>query len=184
MDTIEKNYIALLTPDYRAFLNSSFLHDLAGTFGDAHDFNPNQIEKFKEELLLFALFIYSESEFAERLSTEFDLDTAEARILTTALLQTFPDNYSRLHSQVIDALAAEEEVQTEPPKAAVAANLSNEIAETEAVLNTVKPIRTMSDDMEVSRPAVPETVHTGASQEDLLRRTDTSTNDPIEKHPQ
>jgi hypothetical protein len=53
-------------------------------------------------------------------------------------------------------------------------NLANEIAEAEAAIESMQPIRTMSHDMEVQRgtPA-DEPTHTGASQADLLDRTAT-----------
>ena len=53
-------------------------------------------------------------------------------------------------------------------------SLASEIAEAEAAIQTMQPIRTMSHDMETMRSALgDEPVHTAASQADLLDRTAT-----------
>jgi len=52
--------------------------------------------------------------------------------------------------------------------------LASEIAEAEATMQTIQPIRTMSHDMETMRSVMnDEQVHTAASQADILDRTTT-----------
>jgi len=53
-------------------------------------------------------------------------------------------------------------------------SLANEIAEAEAAIQTLEPIKTMSHDMEVKRETpVTEPTHTAATQSDLLDRSAT-----------
>ena len=91
----------------------------------------------------------------------------------------------RITADVLDFLAPLDEPQPDTGKAATAVPINNaepvndnslasEIAEAEAAIESMQPIRTMSHDMEVQRgtPA-DEPTHTGASQADLLDRTAT-----------
>jgi hypothetical protein len=52
-------------------------------------------------------------------------------------------------------------------------SLASEIAEAEAVMKNMQPIRTMSHDIEVIRAVDDEPTHSAASQKDLLDRTAT-----------
>ena len=91
----------------------------------------------------------------------------------------------RITADVLDFLAPLDEPQPEASDTATTVpinttepandnSLASEIAEAEAAMESMQPIRTMSHDMEVQRgtPA-DEPTHTGASQADLLDRTAT-----------
>jgi len=72
--------------------------------------------------------------------------------------------------------------ETSIPINAAATNdnsLASEIAEAEAAMKTMQPIRTMSHDMEVMRGTpTDEPTHTAASQDDLLKQTQTKPAEP------
>lgn len=170
MDTTIKNYIELLTPEYRSFLASNFFTVLAQTFGKKHNLAPEQIEQFQADLLFFALFFYTKEEFEDVTAETFSISKPDAVLLTTAILQVFPETYDVLHEQITTLLQADNSSTATPPPAAVAANLANEIAEAEATMQKMQPIRTMSRDIEVMRAATEEPTHTSASQADLLKR--------------
>ena len=89
----------------------------------------------------------------------------------------------RITADVLDFLAPLDQPETAETATSVPINnaepandnsLASEIAEAEAAMESMQPIRTMSHDMEIKRgtPA-DEPTHTGASQADLLDRTAT-----------
>lgn len=112
------------------------------------------------------LGLVPQEKLPELLVERLNIDQAKARQIT---------------ADVLDFLAPLEEQQTTPATTSVPINtlapqdnsLTNEIAEAEALMNNMQPIRTMSHDMEVIRSAHDEPTHTAASQEDLLDRTAT-----------
>lgn len=90
----------------------------------------------------------------------------------------------RITADVLDFLAPLDQPEVAETATAVPINtspetvndnsLASEIAEAEAAIQTMQPIRTMSHDMETMRSALgDEVVHTAASQADLLDRTTT-----------
>lgn len=90
-------------------------------------------------------------------------------------------------ADVLDFLAPLEEPQPAPETTTVPINaagtndnsLASEIAEAEAAMKTMQPIRTMSHDMEVMRGTpTDEPTHTAASQDDLLKQTQTKPAEP------
>jgi len=100
-------------------------------------------------------------------------------------------NAMRITADVLDFLAPLDTPTTEPalastPSSEVKVNpvkintaadntLANEIAEAEAAMSSLEPLRTMSHDMEVVRSAPqPDPTHTAPSQADLLDRSATT----------
>jgi hypothetical protein len=96
----------------------------------------------------------------------------------------------RITADVLDFLAPLDEPQPEASDTATTVPINNpeptndnslasEIAEAEAAMKTMQPIRTMSQDMEVMRGTpTDEPTHTAASQDDLLKQTQTKPAEP------
>jgi hypothetical protein len=96
----------------------------------------------------------------------------------------------RITADVLDFLAPLDEPQPEASDTATTVPINNpeptndnslasEIAEAEAAMKTMQPIRTMSHDMEVMRGTpTDEPTHTAASQDDLLKQTQTKPAEP------
>ena len=110
------------------------------------------------------------------------LELVEGAVAGTQLLTKLPDKISKdlnlehaiaikITGELVDIISAAKEIQT---GTSAPTKLAAEIAEAEAAMNSMQPIRTMARDIEVTR-GVPtsEPTHTGASQADLLDRSAT-----------
>lgn len=108
------------------------------------------------------LGLVPQEKLPELLTERLSIDQAKALQITADVL-----DFLAPLEQSTDVSETTIPINTEFPKGDT---LANEIAEAEATMQKMQPIRTMSRDIEVMRAATEEPTHTSASQADLLKR--------------
>ncbi|MBP6924533.1 MAG: hypothetical protein KBC62_03905 [Candidatus Pacebacteria bacterium] len=136
--------LAGLSPQYRSFIESDFITEVATSFGEASLFNERQTEILENALTFYLLFLMSEEETASFISRNCDMSLLDANILLSGILGTLPEG--------IDAMVRTQFLQMGSAPTAI---LASEIAETEKAFENIQGIRTMAADMREAQNQVP-----------------------------
>ncbi len=188
-DSILAQRLKFLTPEYRTFILSDFTKNVARSFGEALDFSPDQIIVFDNALALYLMFFLSEAELYEFVSLECGVPREKITPALTAIIHSFPIEFQYEHARINDLLH-DDSVRANvaiprpsttnnspasplPPVTPItplrplvstpSPDLNADIAEAEAALEALEPLRTMAHDMEVLKtipPPSPGTVPT------------------------
>jgi hypothetical protein len=165
-ETLIENQISLLGPEYRAFVESPFIEEMAVTFGEQLTFSPRQVDIFENALFLFLTLIFTAEETKDFIVRNCDLPPSEAELVWSAIESSLPEGMLALISEARYALQTDAPLTTS--SAQPVATLENEIAEAEHEFASMQGIRTMATDMRM-RPAAPSAETTyRSSQADIL----------------
>jgi hypothetical protein len=156
-DTLIETRLSILSPDYRAFVESDFIEMMAISFGEVHSFNSNQLSVLENAITLYLLFIFSKEETIKFISDSCKIPLPDAQGLFAAVELTLPAEVRPLITESYRLIQGNKEPNP----------LANEIAETEQVFASLQGIRTMAGDIHSIKDDVP--VHT-SSQAELLNR--------------
>lgn len=137
MNDIVQSRLQALAPEYRAVVESEFASTVASTLGQVHSFTTNQERVLTNAIQLYLLGLLTKNTFEEFISSECGLSTDEAAVLAAATLETIP---TEIHTALeVPAPTPSDSQQT----------IARDIAETEAALQQLAQVRTMSRDMTV-----------------------------------
>jgi hypothetical protein len=164
-NTLVENQIAILGPEYRDFVEGSFIGIAAGTFGDQLSFSPHQTDILENAIFLFMVLILDREEAIEFISNNCGLPPAETELIWTAIESSLPEGMLPMITGARQKLQAQVPSNTQPPSQ----NLAHEIEEAEHELASIQGIRTMATDMRSTGqfPPMGEVVHS-SSQADIL----------------
>ena len=153
--SIIKERLDLLETNYRNYLVSGEVSKIAQDFATEHQFNEDKSIVFENGIVMLLMFFIDKKDFVDYLVNECGINSIhDAEILTEAILLSLPKNtrssYDATRIQIFENLSGlEKTLKPEEP-----INIDKEIKETEAVLNSMNHIRTMSGDREVAKEAV------------------------------
>ncbi len=137
-----------LDPNYRNFIQSGIPVEIARTFADAHDLTEDKGMILENGYALYLLFFFDMQTFSEFITTECGLDSHTAILLAHAMHHALPIKVQELHAEtwglISDTVALTEDKSTYSEMTKT--EMAKEIAETEAALEKISPIRTMSGD--------------------------------------
>jgi len=135
-ETTVANRINQLTDaGYRAFLESNETAVIALTLGEVHNLTDRQLEILENAIDLYLICLLDEDSLSRFIERQCDLDSDAAAILATGIIIALPTEI-RIARQYPEQLFA-----------AKPGDISHDIAETEAALARVAPVRTMARDM-------------------------------------
>lgn len=162
--SIIKERLDLLETNYRNYLVSGEVSKIAQDFATKHRFDEDRTIVFENGITLLLMFFVDKKDFVNYLVHECGINSIyDAEVLTEAILLSLPNNirssYDTTRTQIFEH-TLEPETLSKPEEPI---NIDKEIKETEAVLNSMNHIRTMSGDSQIAR----ETVHV-SSQFDLF----------------
>jgi hypothetical protein len=129
-----------LDPGYRNYIQSGMPVVIAETFSQAHQLNEDRALALENGFALYLLFFFNLQTFAEFISTECGLDAHTANLVARAMHQALPSEIQKYCTETWELISKVAEVSDEEE------SISSEIAETEAALEKVSPIRTMAGD--------------------------------------
>lgn len=138
-----QSLLASLDPDYRLFVESDFIETTASEFGSISNFTPRQQEILENALFFYLLTILDEESVVLFISRNCDLPVEETKLLWLGIEKVIPTEVlAMLRNSREQAISASEE----------AAQLLEEIKQTETDLASLHSVRTMPQDMAAIRP--------------------------------
>lgn len=139
-----------LDSQYRDYILSGEPQVISKTFSEAHKLTPEKEIVLENGFALYLLFFINLSDFSNFIVTECKFSEAEANLLARAMHMSLPEFIRETHEQTSPLIFPNNSDEGE--------QIMLEIAETEAALETINPIRTMASDSKHVSPG--ETVHT------------------------
>ncbi len=174
---IIKERIDLLELNYRTYLLSNDLSNMAQDFATKHKFDEDTAIVFENGIAMMLMFFIDKQDFVDYLVTECKINNKyDASVLAEAIILSLPENirssYETTRNQIFETTTKVEEYTHKPNEPI---SIDKEIKEAEEVLSSINHVRTMSSDKEATK----ETVHV-SSQFDLFGRKDKKGNDSEE----
>lgn len=167
---IIKERIDLLEPNYKQYILSNAIPDIAQGFITKQNFDEDTSTAFENGIVILMLFFINKDGFSDYLVSNCGIKSYyEASLLTEAIILSLPDDVKKTFeytSNLVfkDDLTITTDADEVKQEIISPIDLNEEIKETEAVLNTLNPIRTMSGDNDLFKQ---EKVHS-SSQFDLF----------------
>ena len=142
IESLITDRITGLGPDYRTFVESDFIEDVATNFAGTLNLTARQVEVIENAIVMYFLLIFSSEEAAGFLSRNLDLGPDQAEGLWLAIQSTMPDG-------LVAMIDATKQLANEASESEID-SLRSEIAETEEALWSLQGIRTMASDIQAS----------------------------------
>jgi len=161
-----------LEPTYRDYILSDEINDIAAEFSEAHGLDEDQATSLETGIFLFLLFFINKDSFTGFIVENCNLEDESAGILTEAILMIIPANIREMHQKTTE-LVFDDEVPSVDNQ-----DISQDIAETEAVIGSLPPLRTMKEDSRHQWAGEPEEIIHTSSQETLLQEPSPSVTPP------
>lgn len=159
-DQLIENRLSNLTPEYRSFIESSFVTDASLSFAEKLDISGRKVEVLENAFYLYLLSFIPVERVGKMISDACALPLTEGIAITYAFVSSLPPEFPKL-IEAEHAFLVSKQTPT----------LATEIAETEKAFENLQGIRTMAGDMrEVQAHSVPTYQSTQA---DLIRPTTT-----------
>jgi hypothetical protein len=136
---IIKERINILEPNYRTFVLSNSPSQITRDLAKVHNFDEEKYIVFENGFAMFLLFFINKSELVDYLITDCALKPREAELLAEALTLALPTEI-RIVQENTSRLIFNETENTRHD------DITQDIAETEAALQALEPIRTMTSD--------------------------------------
>lgn len=135
-DTIVKNRLDSITDaGYREYLDSGETATIAESLGEVHGFTERQFEVLENAIDLYLLCLLTETTLIQFIERQCSLSSDEAEILATAIKLALPAEIRTARQYPEQLLRS------------TGGDITHDIAETEAALARVAPVRTMARDM-------------------------------------
>ncbi len=147
MDSIFIERLNDFTPDYRAFVEGDFAGEAAEHFGREVGFSSEQQIILENGIMLYLLVFINEDQLVTAIATECKVPTETAAIIVTGIKASLPPQFTQAHRTALRQI----ETTVENPE-----QMISDIAEVEAALESIPPLRTMAQDMNSARL---DTVH-------------------------
>ncbi|MDC1205585.1 hypothetical protein N8083_01935 [Candidatus Pacebacteria bacterium] len=154
-----KQRLAILSPEYRAFILSEYPNVVARTFGESLGFDEIKTTVLENGIVLFLLIFLNKEELIAFIATECHISEKESSELIAAIQQTLPDQflkelttlYSKLRTLDPDVLeqaivqnTSENTQMTQNTVDTTLTNMSPSVDEEPVV----QPLRTMEEDVD------------------------------------
>ena len=168
--TVLTDRLQILSREHRQLIESSFISEAAELFGSGEGLSADQIFVLENGLALYLLFLLTKEELIAFIRRECDVDTSTATRIVYAFTATLPPQFLEQHPKLCAALnqpdpnvadtvlAVPIPPATVPPPSSTpqtpaSIQLESDIAEAEAALRALEPVRTMAHDMDTIRRA-------------------------------
>ncbi|MBP9836435.1 MAG: hypothetical protein KBC78_01225 [Candidatus Pacebacteria bacterium] len=133
---IIRERINTLDPSYRAFVLSNSPSQITEALAKVHGFDEDKYIVFENGFAMFLLFFISKSDLTNYLISDCGLKLQDAKLLTEALILALPPEIRIMQESTSQLIFNRAETDQN--------DISKDIAEAEAVLNAIEPIRTTS----------------------------------------
>ncbi len=141
-----------LNSQYRDYILSGEPQEIVKVFSESHNLTKEQEIVLENGFALYLLFFINLSDFSNFIVMECKFSEADANLLARAMHMALPEFIRQTHEQTSPLVFLNDSSLNETEQ------IKEEIAETESVLDTINPIRTMASDSGQVNPE--EKVHT------------------------
>lgn len=166
-NNIVEKRIAELTPEYRDFIESSFVENAAALFAESVKLTGRNIEILENAFFFYLLSLFNEKEASEFISSQCGIPPSTAEGVMFAFTASLAGGLNDLITSDYNALFS---------ASSDSVNLASDIKETEKAIEGLTHMRTMAGDMEEAKghsamqtPAAETTYQ--SSQADILQPT-------------
>lgn len=136
-NTIEERLALITDPGYREFIVDGSTSDIALLLGNVHTMGDEGLQVLENAIDLYLLFFLNREELALFLSRQCALSPEAAEALAAAIILALPEDVRDARENTLTV----QQINPANP------TLSTDIAEAEAALARVSPVRTMARDM-------------------------------------
>jgi|TARA_B100001765_G_C19416667_1_gene299198 hypothetical protein len=143
-----------LPKDYLDFVASDFTESLATQIATVYQLSPASTKAIANGILYFLLLYLSKQDFINYLEQSVGMEKGNALVVATSFFDILPESF---------------------PWEVVPEDISSDIAELEKQIESLQPLRTMSEDMRTDQAT--DTVYS-SSQEELLNRKQSTPSRP------
>lgn len=137
--TIITERLQQLDPGYRHYIQGGMPAEIVKIFAEAHQLTEDKALILENGFALYLLFFFDLTTFSEFITTECSIDNHTADLLAHAMHQALPTEIQKQYKETWELISKMETLTEEE-------SINAEIAETEADLEKISPIRTMAGD--------------------------------------
>lgn len=165
-NSIIKERLDLLEPEYREFVLSSVPTTISKVFAETYKLDEIKSIVLENGIILLLLFFFDKPDLKNYIITDCGLTEHDATLLTEAIILAFPENLRLSHKKTRQLIFNNVKNSDD-------SEIIKNIAEVEAVFDTLNPIRTMAKDNQIIDQQHKEEVHT-STQSAILNKNQSS----------
>ena len=131
---IIKERISILAPSYKSFILGDIPQQITTALAKAHDFDEDEYIVFENGFAMFLLFFIDKAGLINYLISDCRLNRHDAEMLAEALILALPPEIKVMHESTSQLIFNRGTMVDQD-------DISREIAEAEAALKSIEPVR-------------------------------------------